>query len=108
MNFDVKDISVVLVDDDLSADSRMFSQSFFTSGYFVHKFTAKSNKEAQEILDNGKVKMVLYIPKYFSAKILANENIDIQILVDGVDANTGTTIVGFAQAVTQQYNQKLN
>lgn len=52
--------------------------------------------------------MVLYIPKYFSAKILANENIDIQILVDGVDANTGTTIVGFAQAVTQQYNQKLN
>ena len=66
MNFDVKDISVVLVDDDLSADSRMFSQSFRTSGYFVHKFTAKSNKEAQEILDTGKVKMVLYIPKYFS------------------------------------------
>ena len=107
MNFDVKDIKVALYDKDNSKLSREFANSFFTSGYFLHEMTIFTNKEVDNSLTEGKVKMVLIIPEKFSNKLESKQNVDIQILVDGVDANYATTVVGFSQAVTQQFNQKI-
>ncbi|MEK7263625.1 MAG: ABC transporter permease [Bacteroidota bacterium] len=107
LNFDVQHIKMAVYDEEKSNESRTFVNSFLTSGYFDFVENLSSSEEATQLLDNAKVKIALIIPKNFSNKLLSNEAASVQILVDGMDANAATTIVGYAQAVTLQYSQKI-
>ena len=107
LNFDVNHIKTAVVNQDKTARSRDFINSFVTSGYFDYTQDLATSEEATHMLDDGHVRMVLVVPSGFSDHLLANEAVSIQILVDGMDANSATTIVGFAQVVTLQYSQKI-
>ena len=107
LNFDVNHIKTAVVNQDKTARSRDFINSFVNSGYFDYTKDLATSQEATHMLDDGHVRMVLVVPSGFSDRLLANEAVSIQILVDGMDANSATTIVGFAQVVTLQYSQKI-
>ncbi|TSA23380.1 ABC transporter permease [bacterium] len=107
LNFDVNHIKTAVVNQDKTARSRDFINSFVNSGYFDYTQDLATSEEATHMLDDGHVRMVLVVPAGFSDHLLANEAVSIQILVDGMDANSATTIVGFAQVVTLQYSQKI-
>jgi len=107
LNFDVNHIKTAVVNQDKTARSRDFINSFVNSGYFDYTKDLATSQEATHMLDDGHVRMVLVVPSGFSDHLLANEAVSIQILVDGMDANSATTIVGFAQVVTLQYSQKI-
>jgi ABC-2 type transport system permease protein len=107
LNFDVQHIKLAVYDEEKSRESREFVNSFFASGYFDFVENLSSSEEATQLLDDGKVKVALIIPRNFSRLLLANKVAIVQVLVDGMDANAATTIVGFTQAVTLQYSQKV-
>ncbi|MBS4029503.1 MAG: ABC transporter permease [Ignavibacteriales bacterium] len=107
LNFDVTHIKMAVYDGEKSTESRAFINSFLTSGYFDFVENLSSSEEATQLLDNAKIKVALIIPHNFSHKILSNEAVSVQVLVDGMDANAATTIVGYMQAVTLQYSQKI-
>ena len=107
LNFDVNHIKTAVVNQDKTARSPDFINSFVNSGYFDYTQDLVTSEEATHMLDDGHVRMVLVVPSGFSDHLLANEAVSIQILVDGMDANSATTIVGFAQVVTLQYSQKI-
>src|SRR5712692_5143318 len=107
LNFDVQHIKMAVYDQKKSAASREFVNSFVTSGYFDYVLMLTSPQEATTLLDDAKVKCALVIPPDFSEKLLSNKEPDVQVLVDGMDANSATTIVGYVQAVTLQYSQKI-
>ncbi|MBP6671791.1 MAG: ABC transporter permease [Bacteroidetes bacterium] len=107
LNFDVRDISMAVYDGEKSSQSREFVQSFITAGYFRYEQDMDDYSDAQALIDDGKVKLVLVIPPDFSKELIAGRQSSIQLLVDGMDANSATTIIGYAQAVTQQYSQRI-
>jgi ABC-2 type transport system permease protein len=107
LNFDVANIKTAVVDFEKSTESREFINSFVTSGYFRYARDLQTSAQATRVMDDGDVRMVLVIPQDFSKKLLANEEVAVQILVDGSNAGQATTIVGYAQAVTLQYTQKI-
>lgn len=107
LNFDVQHIKMAVYDDEKSATSREFINSFVTSGYFDYVQTLSSSTAATKMLDDAKVKCALIIPNDFSHKLASGEAVDVQVLVDGMDANTATTIVGYVQVITLQYSQKI-
>jgi ABC-2 type transport system permease protein len=107
MNFDVTNIRTAVVDLEKSAESREFVNSFVTSGYFQYVGDLQTSAEATRLIDDGEVRMVLVIPPDFSKRLLANDEVAVQMLVDGMDASRATTVVAYAQAVTLQYTQKI-
>ena len=107
LNFDVQHIRMAVYDEERSSASREFIQSFVTSGYFDYVGMLSSSAEATTLLDDAKVKCALIISHDFSSKLVSGETADIQVLVDGMDANNATTIVGYVQAVALQYSQKI-
>ena len=107
LNFDVNHIKMAVVNEDKGPIARDFVNSFVTSGYFDFVQNLETSDEATNLLDNGHVRMALVIPTDFSDRILAHSDATVQVLVDGMDANAATTIVGYAQAVTLQYSQKI-
>jgi ABC-2 type transport system permease protein len=107
LNFDVNHIRMAVVDQERSATSRGFINSFVTSGYFDYVQELTTAEEATHMLDDGHARLVLVVPPDFSDNLRSNSSASVQILVDGMDANSATTIVGYAQAVVLQYSQKI-
>ncbi len=107
LNFDVQHIKMAVYDQEKSSVSRGFVNSFVTSGYFDYVQNLSSSGEATRLLDNAEVKCVVVIPTDFSHKLASGEPVDIQVLVDGMEANTATTIVGYVQVISLQYSQKI-
>ncbi len=107
LNFDVDHIRMGVYDEERSVASRDFINSFVTSGYFDYVQMLSSSREATALLDEARAKCALILPKDFSRKIASGDAVSIQVLVDGMDANTATTIVGYVQVVAQQYSQQI-
>ncbi len=107
LNLDVQHIRMAVFDEERSAESREFINSFVTSGYFEYVDMLSSTAEATKLLDEAKVKCAIVIPADFSHKLASNDGADIQVLVDGMDSNMATTIVGYVQVLSLQYSQKI-
>jgi len=107
LNWDVQHIKMAVYDEEKSAASREFIDSYINSGYFDYVEVLSSSSEATKLLDEGTVKCALIVPHDFSHQVLSNQPVNIQVLVDGMDANSATTIVGYVQVVALQYSQKI-
>jgi len=108
VNFDVKNIKIVIYDQDKSDLSRDFINSLNSSEYFNIVDFINSESKINTLLDQKVAKCVIVIPSDFSKKINSNRNTSIQYLIDGVDANTASIIQNYMFAATAQFNQKVS
>jgi ABC-2 type transport system permease protein len=107
LNSDVQNVRMAVCDQEKSQESRDFTDAFVTSGYFDDVAFPASTAEASALLNDGKVKLALIIPPDFSHKLISGEISEVQVLVDGMDANYATTVVGYVQAVSLQYSRNI-
>jgi ABC-2 type transport system permease protein len=107
LNFDVNHIKMGVIDQENSARSREFIQSFVTSGYFDEVREMRTAEDATALIDDAKIRVAIVVPRDFSDKVVSSQKADVQVLVDGMDSNAATTIVGYVQAVTLQYSQQI-
>ncbi|MDQ1317863.1 MAG: Transport permease protein [Candidatus Poribacteria bacterium] len=104
---DVKNISTAVLDQDKTQDSRKFTDSFSNSGYFRLKYYLQSGSEIENLLDSGKVKLVINVPKGFSRSLKRSEPIDIQVIVDGSNSNTANVVLGYTKDISQRTSLKI-
>ncbi len=101
ITWDVRDIEIVVVDQDQSRASRDLVAALSASGYFALRAPAGDAGEAVGLLDRGAVRLALIIPPDFAADLGAGRAASLQALVDGADANTATIVLGYLQAIVQ-------
>jgi len=104
LNFDVKHSTLGVYDEDNTKTSRGFAQLFFNSEYFDYTYQLHDTREMDDLLDNGTLRGVVVIPKDFSDNIASGNDAPVQIVVDGANANTATTVLGYISAIIQQYS----
>jgi ABC-2 type transport system permease protein len=95
MSLDVTKVSVAVVDEDASSDSATLVEAFRLSPYFK-VMLAHSMAEANTVLMDQTVDGVLRIPSDFSRRWHSGEA-QIQIPVDGSDANEARIMQSYAQ-----------
>jgi ABC-2 type transport system permease protein len=107
ITWDVRDIRMAVVDQDRSARSREFLDSFASSGYFRVVKALDSAAQAPALFDRGEVKLVIVVPPGFDRDLLHGHGAPVQALVDGADANTATIVLGYARATVQTWSQRV-
>jgi ABC-2 type transport system permease protein len=95
MSLDVTHVSVAVIDQDRSSDSAALIGAFRLSPYFELQ-SARSMAEATKLVLDRKVDGVLQIPSDFSRRWHVG-SAEIQILVDGTDANEARIMQGYAE-----------
>jgi ABC-2 type transport system permease protein len=95
MSLDVTQVSVAVIDQDRSSDSAALIGAFRLSPYFKLQ-GARSMGEATKLVLDRKVDGVLQIASDFSRR-WHDGAADIQILVDGTDANQARIMQGYAE-----------
>jgi ABC-2 type transport system permease protein len=94
-------------DEEKSKASREFIQLFFNSEYFDYVNTLQNKSEINELLDGEHVRAVLVIPSTFSKDIQKGQSTSIQVIVDGANSNAAATVLGYINAIIQQYSLKV-
>ncbi|MFH1893653.1 MAG: ABC transporter permease [Candidatus Zixiibacteriota bacterium] len=107
LNFDVRDISLAVCDEDKTSSSREFIESFLHSEYFTLNYSVNDPRELDELLDNGDALVAIVVPIGFSESILAGGTSSVQVLVDGTNPTSASTAVGYATAIVQSYSNKI-
>lgn len=107
LSFDVKHIRIAVLDDDQTPESRSLQDSLFQNPYFDRIATITSPREGARLLDHGRVRAVLAIPRGYARSLARGEAVNLQVLVDASDANTATTTIGYFDALSDRINRRV-
>jgi drug efflux transport system permease protein len=107
LNFDVQNIQLAVQDNDRTETSRDLTAMFINSGYFKLVGEVSSRREYEDLIDRGEVRAVLVIPARLQADLLGGRRVPVQVIINGDNSNTATTVMGYAlrvlQAASAQY-----
>jgi ABC-2 type transport system permease protein len=106
LNFDVRHVDLAVQDHDRTAHSRELVAAFVRSTYFDLAATPAPGADLEDLLERGLARGVLVIPEGYAAELQAGRAAQVQLLLDGADANTATTVLGYAGAIVAEANQE--
>jgi ABC-2 type transport system permease protein len=106
LNFDIRHVRLAVQDNDRSAVSRDLISAFVNSGYFDLVGEVFSPSEIDTMLDTDDARAVLVIPAKFGSDVTAGRQASVQFLVNGDNANTATTVVGYATGLINAQSQR--
>ena len=103
INFDLRDISLAVVDYDHTPASREFISSMTAGGYFYVKSTHDSISELDKVLDLAQARVGVVIPAGFQSDLRGGDTASIQFLLDGSDGNMANIAFGYVTAVSNRF-----
>lgn len=107
LNFDIRHIRLAVEDRDGTPESRAVVSAFVNSGYFDHAGNVHDPDEIVRRLDLDDVRAVLTIPEGFSRDIAAARLAPVQVIINGENANTATTVLGYAGSILRTVGAEL-
>ena len=107
VNLDLKNLPLYIDDQDGSQQSQDLLKHFQASQYFHIVRVVDRSTTLTRALDDGHAKMALVIPWNFSRRLASGSPAHVQALVDATDDNSANILIGYAQAVVQDYSSQV-
>ncbi|MFC1574978.1 ABC transporter permease, partial [Gemmatimonadota bacterium] len=104
ITWDVKDIRLIVWDQDGSRRSRELIEALEGSGYFSVVEWAGAYRDVEEALDGSRARGGLVIPPDYGRDLAAGIRVPVQFLLDGSDANTATIALNYAEAIVARHS----
>jgi ABC-2 type transport system permease protein len=104
LNFDIRNVSLVVKDQDRSATSRELVSAFVNSGYFSLVGYVDSDRQIERLVDEGRVRVILTVPASFERDLMQGIPTDVQVIIDGDNANTASTVLGYSRTLIAEFN----
>jgi ABC-2 type transport system permease protein len=114
-NFEIHNVSTVVVDMDHSQESRELVSRFTSSPYFNVQAQLGDASQAHELIELGKTTLALEIDAGFAQKLRNGETAPLQVIVDATNSNTALIAsayvsqiaLGFAQQAQQEQIERI-
>lgn len=107
INFDVKNVSTLIVDEDKTSDSRKLVEQFNHNEYFRLYNVISDRNQIDDLLNRGFIKAAIIIPNGFSKDLLKNKSVSIAVIIDGSDSNIGGAVVNYIAQIFYNYSEKI-
>jgi ABC-2 type transport system permease protein len=108
ISLDVRHIPIAVYDAQNSAESRRLVSEFNHSEYFDLRYRLSDVREIDALLDRGRIRAALVIPRDFSRLMLRDRSCEVQVLLDGSNSTSAQTALGYIEAVIRNYCSGLN
>src|SRR5688500_1992013 len=99
LNFDIRNVPLAVQDNDRSSTSREVISAFVNSGYFDLVAEISRPSDIDSLIDHDAARAVLVIPARFGADAASGRATSVQLIVNGDNANSATTVVGYASSL---------
>jgi ABC-2 type transport system permease protein len=104
---DVEYLSLGVVDYAKSGESRELVSALTENRIFQVKSVPENQGILNQQVRTGKIDVGLTIPPEFNRDLSSQENAEVQVIIDGVDANTAGIAQGYIKQIVRQYSEKL-
>ena len=104
---DVRNVPMVVVDQDRTSDSRDLIGRFVASANFIVVDSVASVADIDDYLDTGRAWMALTIPSDYGERIREGRPAVVQVVADGTDANSTNVALGYAGRLVANYAREL-
>jgi len=107
VNLDVDNSKIAWMDTDRTPQSRELLAGFQGSPQFRVTATPASEAGLQDLMDHGRVQLVVRVLPGFGRDIQRGQTASVQILVDGTNSNTASIAASQAAALVSAYGGKV-
>lgn len=107
LNFDVRHVPFAVEDRSRTAASRELVTSFVNSTYFDLAADIAPGTDYLELFQRRRAWAVLVVPEDYATDLAAGRRASVQLVLDGADANTANTVLGYATALVAEENLDL-
>jgi ABC-2 type transport system permease protein len=107
LNFDVKHLSLAVLDQEKSQRSRDFIERFLLTEYFDLKHYIESERDIDRLMGEGAIQVAMVIPYDFSRSLLAGQQTPIQVIINGEETFIAGTAAGYVSAIAQGYSAEI-
>ncbi len=107
LTLDVNNVPIMVWDQSDTSDSRELISRFTSSRYFSLRQYVRGYRELEQGIDTNQALMGLVIPRDFAPQLKSNNAAQLQLIIDGSDANTATIALGYANGIIQGYSQQM-
>lgn len=107
LTLDVDRVPFVVWDQSRTVESRELVAKFTGTRYFDYRGPVAGYAALENTIDTRDAMLALVIPADFSARLAAGKPAGVQAIVNGTDSNTAGIVLGYAQVITADFNQRL-
>ncbi|GJM62703.1 ABC transporter permease [Persicobacter diffluens] len=106
-DYEVKNISISIVDHDLSSTSRRLISKISASGYFVLNDFGQSYDLAFEEIEKDHADLILEIPAHFERNLIKEKKEQLFIAVNAINGTKASLGGAYLSDIIQNYNQEI-
>ncbi len=104
---DVDRLNLGLLDDVHSRESRELVSTLIENRIFQVKSAPESQTVLNQQVRTGEIDLGLVIPPELNRDLSSDKTAEVQVIIDGVDANTAGIAQGYINQIIKQYSQEL-
>jgi len=103
---DVQNARIAVLDRSRDNESTALVRKVLSSGYFEQSVEAFTYDDIEEAFRRGKIKLAVVLPQHF-AEDYRKGGTTIQLIADGSDPNTASTLVSYMNALVMDHQRSL-
>lgn len=105
-NLDVREVPIVVLDQDRSVASRDLTDRFISTEYFRLVAFVETPAEIEDSLLNGDASVALSIPVGFHREVISGGSTQIQLVVDGTNSTVGSAVLNYAEGIMHRFQME--
>ena len=106
-NYEVKNISVAVVDHDHSTYSRQLTEKIFASKYFSGGGSSPSYNAASKMIEKNKADIILEIPQGFEDNLVRDNHNQVLLSVNAINGTKAGIGSGYLASIIADYNNDI-
>ncbi len=107
LNFDIRNVRLAVEDRDGTPDSRALVAAFVNSGYFDLVASVNDDGAIDRLMDRNTIRVALVIPEGTGRAIANGRIAPVQVLINGDNANTASTVMGYSLNIVRSVSSSL-
>lgn len=107
VTFEIKNISLCVIDWDMTADSKALVNQLEGSTFFKIKYSTFSEEEANSLMHRNKCDLILQIPSGFGKNIGTGEPGRILATINAINATTAQLSWAYLNGILRDYNMNI-
>jgi ABC-2 type transport system permease protein len=105
--YDLKNVDIFLVDNDMSSTSRKLASKLEASPFFTINNTSFNPDEGEKELLKNRDNMMLVIPQGFEHDLIRDDKANLQLLVNAIDGQAAQLGYSYAASVIRDFNKNI-
>jgi ABC-2 type transport system permease protein len=105
--YDLKNVTIFLVDKDLSSTSRELANKLEASPFFTINNSSFNPDEGEKELLKNTDNMVFVIPQGFERNLIRDDKASVQLLVNAIDGQAAQLGYSYAASVIRDFNKNI-